>query len=240
MRPIDTSYCFYGDVDLRVDVDNESRLLRQWHSQLWSKELPDGRRLEWSEELGTMGLTHESELGSFRVSSDTIATTHSKYRTNLFDSLRPVERLGYEHGFYTIGGFIVFPRHQQSINQRRGWDHLIKDRFDLTLECIRQHYLGIQANPLVDVLEFNNRYFALFGQGKAGFDAFVAFFHLQDLVHHDAIRWLDGHEARSWDFDVDPLPDTVEEFRRYLDNVLEFVGRRNVRIRAWVESATRS
>jgi hypothetical protein len=45
---------------------------------------------------------------------------------------------------------LVFPvrtrvdgRGQQSIHQRRGTHQLIRDRFDLTLECIRRHYAGL-------------------------------------------------------------------------------------------------
>lgn len=43
----------------------------------------------------------------------------------------------------TIGGFILFPRHNCSINQLRGRSNKIQDRFDLTLEFIRRMYKKI-------------------------------------------------------------------------------------------------
>lgn len=49
----------------------------------------------------------------------------------------------------TVGAYVVFPlpvqvddEWRQSINQRRGMEARIRDRFDLTLKCIRRHYLG--------------------------------------------------------------------------------------------------
>jgi hypothetical protein len=54
----------------------------------------------------------------------------------------------------TIGGYIVFPRNRpgqtgQTINQSGGFHPAIRDRFDLTLECIRRHYSEPAAeNPL--------------------------------------------------------------------------------------------
>ena len=45
----------------------------------------------------------------------------------------------------TFGGYIIFPRNRAgqtgwTINQSRGMNSAIADRFDLTLECIRRHY----------------------------------------------------------------------------------------------------
>ena len=55
------------------------------------------------------------------------------------------------HKTYTIGGEIIFPKHARSINQARGVNPLICDRFDLTLECIRRYYAGV-SSPLYEVL----------------------------------------------------------------------------------------
>ena len=78
-------------------------------------------------------------------------------------------------------------------------------------------------------------YFQLFGAGPEGFRNFIEFFHLQDLACDKCVRWLDGHEG-SWTFDQAPLPQTVDTYRNYLDNVLRFVAARNVRIRDWCKS----
>ena len=66
------------------------------------------------------------------------------------------------HKTYTIGGEIIFPKHTRSINQARGVNPLICDRFDLTLECIRRYYAGV-SSPLYEVLCGDGRFFDLFG-----------------------------------------------------------------------------
>lgn len=236
---INVDFCFYDDVDFATDADRDSRILRKWHQQLWSKSLPSGDRVSWELEAGTSCLIH----GDIRVSSDTIATTHSNYRrlgaAQMWESLTEVERRSYERSFYTIGGFIIFPTRPQSLNQRRGTAAAIADRFDLTLECIRQHYLGSAENPLADVLDMDARYFQLFGAGHQGFATFVEFFHLQDLATGESVRWLDGHTDREWHFGRPPLPQTIDSYRHYLDNVAEFVAARNSRIREWCDEQQR-
>ena len=64
----------------------------------------------------------------------------------------------YEHLLrrsYSIGSMIIFPVHVNSMNQRRGMNILIADRWDLTLECIRRHYAG-EESPLTKVIEQKN------------------------------------------------------------------------------------
>lgn len=233
---INVDFCFYEDPDYLTDADRDSRKLRQWHQQLWSKSLPSGHRIAWELEPGTSCLVH----GDVRVSSDTIATTHSSYQrlgiTHMWETLEEPERTRYDRLFYTIGGFIIFPTRPQSLNQRRGTAASIADRFDLTLECIRQHYLGRTDNPLADVLRLDAAYFRLFGEGPEGFAGFVEFFHLQHLASPDSVRWLDGDTGREWNFDRPPLPQTIDAYRHYLDNVATFVAARNARIRDWCDS----
>ena len=235
MDQINVDNCFYDDPDFATDADRDSRILMKWHQQLWSKPLPSGNLLAWSLEPGTSCLVH----GDVRVSSDTIATTHSNYRrlgaAQLWETLTDDERTKYDRSFYMIGGFIIFPTRPHSLNQRRGTAAPIADRFDLTLECIRQHYLGQADNPLADVLSLDSEYFRLFGASSKGFATFVEFFHLQDLASPDSVRWLDGHEGPEWSFDRHPLPRTLDAYRDYLDNVASFVDARNARIREWCE-----
>ncbi len=56
---------------------------------------------------------------------------------------------------YTIGGMMVFPAirvdGKMTINGARGFHPMIKDRFDLTVECIRPHYAD-EPSPLGDTL----------------------------------------------------------------------------------------
>ena len=63
---------------------------------------------------------------------------------------------------YTIGGEIIFPKHARSINQARGVNPLICDRFDLTLECIRRYYVGV-SSPLYEVLCGDGRFLICLG-----------------------------------------------------------------------------
>jgi hypothetical protein len=236
VQDIDVAFCFYDDPDFRGDADSDSRILQRWHASLWSKDLPDGNRIEWSAESGTRCLTHDSPLGSFRISSDTIASTHERYVPAMWSAMSLEQQESYDRAFYTIGGFIVFPRRSRSLNQMRGWDRAIADRFDLTLECIRRHYLEVHPNPLGEVLAKDAGFFRLFGVGPRGFAAYVEFFHLQDLIARNSINWLDGSSGGNWTFSNPALPSNATDYRRYLDNILEFVAGRNARIARWALS----
>ncbi len=85
---------------------------------------------------------------------------------------------------YTIGGMMIFPGNRvngmQTINGARGFNSKISDRFDLTLECIRLYYLGLQS-PLYATLFRYQKFFNLF----ENFAGYVEFFLLQDLVSDD-------------------------------------------------------
>ena len=76
VQDIDVDFCFYDDPGFLTDADSDSRTLQRWHAALWSKDLPDGTRIEWTAEPDTTCLIHDSHLGSFRLSSDTIASLH--------------------------------------------------------------------------------------------------------------------------------------------------------------------
>jgi hypothetical protein len=94
------------------------------------------------------------------------------------------ENEGFRTVGYTIGGMMVFPGNKvdgkQTINGARGFTRKIADRMDLTLECIRRHYLG-EPSPLGETLQRYADFFALFGT----FPGYVEFFLLQDLVTND-------------------------------------------------------
>jgi hypothetical protein len=223
----------YDDPDVPVngDADEWSRLLRQAHRQLWSKALPDGEQLQLADDLTIQSPT---VVAGVSLSSDTIATTHQRYRyrgmDSLFAKLPPAAQKRYDRGFYAIGGFTVFPRHDQSINQLRGRRRAIDDRFDLTLECIRLFYNGIAdiaRNPLGDVLQQDRGFYDLFGEGVRGFDGFVRFFHFDGLVEDGRIRWLDGADCDGWAFGDSRLPTRAEEYVSYLERVLRFVEARS-------------
>jgi hypothetical protein len=111
-----------------------------------------------------------------------------------------------------------------SINQARGMHPEIKDRFDLTLECIRRHYAG-QANPLGNALAVHAGFFGLFGD----FAGYVDHFLLNDLVTGDyaSVRFYTEFD----DFPSDPLPaSSVAEYREYMRRLIDFIRARNARI----------
>lgn len=244
MDVFDPDFCFYDDPDLPegADADKWSPLLRDAHRRLWSKHLPTGETLDLTADLTVEGPGSSRGL---RLSSDTIASTHRNYRHRqidvLWDALPAMEQRRYDRAFYAIGGFIVFPCHPNSMNQRRGTCGQIDDRFDLTLECIRLYYEGVTAsdrNPLGDVLLVDSAFFDLFGRGVEGFITYVDFFCLGDLVRDGKIRWFDDVNADEWDFASSPLPSRPDTYIKYLDNVLSFVGCRNKTIAAAVAAAS--
>ena len=86
----------------------------------------------------------------------------------------------------TIGGKIIFPKHKkigiQTINTIRGLNPKIKDRFDLTLECIKLYYFDKKNNPLYEILNLNFDFFNLFGKGEDGFKNYIEFFFLDECL----------------------------------------------------------
>ena len=127
----------------------------------------------------------------------------------------------------TIGAYIVFPSRRidgkPTINGARGLHHKIRDRFDLTLECIRRHYGG-QVSPLSETLARYADFFALFGN----FEGYADYFLLKDLVSKDGTSVSFFIPFR--DFDGSPLPGNVYEYRSYKDSLVSFVIARNDRM----------
>lgn len=112
---------------------------------------------------GSYFLRHRSGLGEFKLSSDAI-TNRLLERAKRLVAQIPPEQMPHYRG-YTIGSAVLFPKTAppggMTINQARGMQAGIADRFDLTLECIRRHYLGedsLLANTLLNYEDF----FALF------------------------------------------------------------------------------
>ena len=99
----------------------------------------------------------------------------------------------------------------------------IKDRFDLTVECIRRHYSN-ETSPLTDTLARYADFFRLF----CDFRGYVEFFLLQDLVTEDcsAVRFFSPFD----DFRTSPLPGSVSEYLDYRQLAMSFIEARNRRI----------
>jgi hypothetical protein len=137
----------------------------------------------------------------------------------------------------TIGGFIVFPRSPASINGERGLNAKIRDRFDLTLECIRRYYINENesGNPLSDVLKKDHEFFEIFGSGLEGFKNYIDFFILNSWVEEDKEQHYhvknllhDNETLDKWDFNTEkPLPKDPDEWWTFYRNIMDRLEKRN-------------
>lgn len=227
---IDSAFDVRTDAGDR-DPDSHSMTLRRFHRQLWSKPLPCGAVFDLDSKLH-----HKSDLGEFWLSSDGLVHTYSRWLRplRLVEVIQQVPPQEVER-FYdlacTVGAYLVFPtqvyvdgRWRQTVNQRRGMHPKIRDRFDLTLECVRRHYDGTDS-PLADVLTWHGVFFDLF----QNFRGYVEHFLLDDLVTEDfaAVRFWGEFD----DFAGDPLPAAnLDEYREYMRRTMTFVRSRNERI----------
>ena len=183
MNSIDIKFDVYSDTPKGKDPDSHSPTLRNYHKFLWSKKLPNGLLFELDETI-PMRLHHKSELGEFVLSSDSIAHTYSniKSTTNIIKKIDTKELEKFVSLCSTIGAYIILPseriNNQMTINGARGINKKIRDRFDLTLECIRRYYRE-EDNPLNETLKRYSSFFKLF----VNFQSYVDFFLLQDLAY---------------------------------------------------------
>ena len=124
---------------------------------------------------------------------------------------------------------MIFPGNnidgKTTINCARGFPPRIKDRWDLTLECIRRHYSD-ESSPLEKVLARHADFFDLFQD----FRWYVEFFLLQDMVTDDfsEVKFfapLDDFNTKS------AIPSTVSAYKSYKQLAMEFIKARNCRIR---------
>ncbi len=229
---IDTSFDFRNDSNGK-DPDTYSPTLRMYHRLLWSKQLPNGEYLEL-EEVDSH-LVYKFNMQTLKFSSDSISNSYigTKKIAHLSTEVSPSEFEEFRDQGSTIGGYIIFPSERvggkMTINGARGFNTKIADRFDLTLECIRLHYQRCE-NPLAGTLNtsLNKFFFSLFKD----FKGYVDFFFLQDLVdsQYEKVNFFTQIEKPLIN---SPIPKTGAEYREYKMATLEFVRRRNQRIREW-------
>ena len=211
------------------DPDSKSPTLNEYHSVLWSKQLPNGEYLNLKREKSP----YHFSWNSFYFSSDSIIVglRYQKYK-HIIEQVK--ERVGDYKSYYeelirksyTIGGMIIFPIHPNSINQRKGCNQYISDRWDLTMECIRRFYLG-EDSPLYTVLLSDKDFFDLF----VDFKGYVDFFLLQDCVSSDYAKvdiW-----CGDTNFKKSGLPETVDDYFTFIDKEFKFLEKRNQRIKEY-------
>ena len=230
MIEIDITFDFRSDTPAGRDPDTFSPTLRTYHQLLCSKPLPSGELFELDVTGPPYYLHHRSELGEFWLSSDTVVPSF-RWLAPIVGQIPEVERQEFMRIGYTIGGMMVFPANRvdgkMTINQRRGCHHQIKDRFDLTVECIRRHYLE-EPSPLGDTLALYADFFGLFGD----FAGYVDFFYLQDAVNEDTSTVKFSMPFQG--FDASPLPGSVDAYLAYRQRAIEFIESRSRRIATYV------
>jgi len=236
-RPsIDPTFDFRTDTPDGKDPDSHSPTLRRYHRLLWSKALPSGNEFHLVETTPRTYLHHLSDLGEFWLASDAVVPsfTRDKHVKPLIEDIPAAELNAFNTIGYSIGGMMLWPgnrvNQKMTINGARGFHPRLKDRFDLTLECVRLYYAGLSA-PLEDTFARHADFFGLF----ENFHGFVEFFLLQDLVSPDLneVRTMLPFQG----FDSSPLPQTTEQYISYKRNAIAFIEARNRRISAWSSSA---
>jgi len=230
-KRIDITFDFRSDTPgyPKKDPDACSPTLRRYHKYLWSKRLPNGV-VFGLDDTTRHYLHHKSEaLGEFFLASDAVIPTFRKEASlsHVLNEIPSAEREAFLRLGYTMGGMMIFPGdrvgRQMTINGARGFHPRIKDRFDLTVECIRRHYRD-ERSPLTEVLRRYDTFFALFGD----FSGHVEFFLLQDLVTRDSssVEFFMPFD----DFTTSPLPTTGEAYRAYQRLAMQFIEARNARM----------
>ena len=225
---IDINFDVYSDTPLGKDPDSYSPTLRNYHKILWSKSLPNKQTFNLDLDFPKL-LHHQSNLGEFFLSSDSIGHTYKnvKKMSHIVSQLSSNDMETFFKKCSTIGAYMIFPSKQvdrkMTVNAARGVNSKIQDRFDLTLECIRRLYVQ-EESPLTITLERYASFFNLF----QNFKGYIDFFLLQDLVDKDYSKIIYWHPFIN--FHNSPMPKNLEEFSNYRDNVMSFITKRNQRI----------
>lgn len=231
---IDITFDFQSDTLPGKDPDTFSPTLSRYHKLLWSKPLPSGVVFELDVTGPPYYLHHRSEKDEIWLASDAVVPTFQREKrlSDIINQIPEAEREAFHRIGYTIGGMMVFPAirvdGKMTINGARGFHPRIKDRFDLTVECIRRHYRD-EHSPLSDTLARYKEFFRLFDD----FRGYVEFFLLQDLVTADCstVKFFMPPE----DFKTSPLPGNMEAYLAYRQLAVDFIKARNQRIRNWAE-----
>ena len=231
---IDINFDFRTDANGK-DPDSHSPTLKRYHKHLWTKPLPSGELFFLEDAEPKNYLVFSGSSGQHFLTSDSIANSYSMRKGKIslvISSLEPSTAENFRRINSTIGANILFPGKRvggkATINGARGFHYYIQDRFDLTLECIRRHYLSVE-NPLDTTLQIYKPFFDLF----ENFKNYVDFFLLNDLVS------LDYSEVKLFLpverlFDESPLPRDTGSYKKYYENSINFTQARNKRISSWV------
>lgn len=225
MGKIDVEYDYRLDSKCG-DPDTDSQKLYDSHVILWNKMLPCGKIFDLKVTSDNYGRLLLKNSLCDNLSSDGMCP-HFDWKNNskFAGWLSDFEKEELKCKVRTIGGHIIFPAHKKNgftINQARGVNRIICDRFDLTLECIRRFYQNEQS-PLCQTFERYKDFFDLF----VDFKGYIDFFILQDFVNEKyEIRFSLPFD----NFNRSALPQTIDEYKEYKNHTIDLMNRRNQRI----------
>lgn len=252
---LDIEHCekIYGNSGL-PDPDAFSEILYDFYAELW-KYQKEKLKLNVPEVENKWKGSYWELIGvnnnQFRLGTDSIMSIYW-HRFDMREFIKKLIKENFRNFIKEyllksnkIGGYIVFPRHIQSINQQRGTCSKVNDRFDLTLECIRRYYVEKENdNPLFSVLNKDEKFFNMFGEDKEGFEKYTEFFCLNES-YDDKQNWVnekgqvlnlfDNQPLDDWNFNRDnPLPDKNNWWIFY-HNIMSRLDARNQQIKELIK-----
>ena len=228
---IDIDFDVRSDIKAGSDPDKYSLRLKQFHKQLWSKNLPSGHPFDLTDTEPNIYLYHQSDLGEFSLSSDSICHSlfHLKRMESIIKQVDEAKMQAILRLYNTVPGFILFPSNRIdnkiTINGARGFNARICDRSDLTLECIRRYYVSINS-PLHEVFSRYAGFFNLFED----FHGYCDFFLLQDLIN-PRTNQIFFYLPFDGSFPTQPLPKTLSDYLTFADNQSAFLQARAERMK---------
>lgn len=225
MKIIDIDFDYREDSKCG-DPDADSPLLYEMHKELWNKPLPSEQHFGIELYKVSSSRILLSNKVCDNLSSDRMCPHFNEHKNGKFDNWLPKAEINLlKHKVRTIGGHIVFPAHKKdghTINQARGVNAKIGDRFDLTLECISRFYNN-EDSPLASTLRRYSEFLNLF----VNFKGYIDFFLLSDFVddNNQVVFVIPFDE-----FSRSPWPTSIEEYQRYKNLTIDIINRRNNRI----------
>lgn len=228
MNKIDVNFDFREESKGR-DPDRWSPTLQEYHRIIWNKLLPNGKKLILNK-TSQNRLYYKSELSEFYLSSDMAfyGFIRKCHRTEFIASQIPESEIKYfeQLTLNTLGGTMIWPsiriNNKMTINGARGFNRLIGDRLDLTIECIRRYYLD-EDSPLYRVFKRYSDFFSLFDN----FKGFINFFLLQDFIDdNEQVKFSIPFN----NFEYSPFPKTINEYLEFKKHTTDLTICRNKRI----------
>jgi len=231
IKCIDVNFDFCSEKGVELP-DRDSTTLQKYHKLLWNKKLPNGEFPILSE-TDNNGLILKTDTYELILSSDTMINPYTggnwdkKYDLSYLKTITEID--GFINTIHKIGNYILYPRTKNSFNQNRGTYPKIKDRFDLSLECIKRYY-NDEDSPLRETIQRYNQFFQLFNN----FESYCEYYFLEDLTNETFTEI--NYFLPFNNFKEIPVPKNADEYRLYMNKATEFINNRNKRIQDYINN----